>query len=133
MTSCVNKWLHTKHLGSIFDSVTKRLDDDTLTVVYHASVLVGQADVGLLLAHYCHVLLPQASVMAGEDEGVAVSARAVLCQQPARVVHGVIVVVSVDDPVDVVCRGKSFNWFYCFFMQAFVQYFRSFLSVTVRN
>lgn len=100
--------MHTHRLGSIIHSVAKRLDDATLTVVLHASVLVGQADVRLLLAHHRHVLLPQAAGVAGEDEGVAVGACAVLGHLPARVVHGVVVVVGVDDPVDVVCEGERF-------------------------
>lgn len=85
------------------------IDDHTLTVVLYTPVFVVQADVRLLLAHYCHVLLPEAARMAGEDEGVAVGASAVLGQLPARVVHGVVVVVSVDDPVDVVCGGGRFT------------------------
>lgn len=100
--------MHTHRLGSIIHSVAKRLDEATLTVVLHASVLVGQADVRLLLAHRRHVLGPQATGVAGEDEGVAVGARAVLGHQPARVVHGVVVVVGVDDPVDVVCGAERF-------------------------
>lgn len=103
---------HTHRLGSIIHSVAKRLDDATLTVVLHASVLVGQADVRLLLAHHRHVLVPQAGGVAGEDEGVAVGACAVLGHQPARVVHGVVVVVGVDDPVDVVCGAERLIWLY---------------------
>lgn len=99
--------MHTRQLGSIIHSVAKRRRDAALTVVQHASVLVGQADVRLLLGHHRHVLGPQAGSVAGEDEGVAVGARAVLGQLPARVVHGVVVVVGVDDPVDVVCGGES--------------------------
>lgn len=109
MTCYVNNGLNTHQLGSIIDSVPKHLDDTTLTVVQHTSVFVGQADVGLLLAHYCHVLLPEAGGMTGEDEGVAVNARAVLGQLPARVVDCVVLVVSVNDPVDVVCVGESFT------------------------
>lgn len=51
-------------LGSIIHSVAKRPDDATLTVVLHASVLAGQADVRLLLAHHHHVLWPQAAGVA---------------------------------------------------------------------
>lgn len=100
--------MHAHRLGSIIHSVAKRLADATLTVVLHASVLVGQADVRLLLAHHRHVLVPQAASVAGEDEGVVVGACAVLGHQPARVVHGVVVVVGVDDPVDVVCGAERF-------------------------
>lgn len=96
-----------RQLRPIIHSEAKRRRDAALTSVQHAPVLVGQADVRLLLGHHRHVLGPQAGNVAGEDEGVAVGARAVLGQLPARVVHGVVVVVGVDDPVDVVCGGDS--------------------------
>ena len=71
-----------------------------------ASVFAKQTEFRLPLSHDALVLSPQASGVAGEDEGVSVQAGAVVVDLPARVVDGVVFVISVDHPVQVICTGS---------------------------
>lgn len=67
-----------------------------------ASVFAQQADVLFLLGDDALVLRPQALFAAGEDEGVAVYASAVVSHLSAGVVDGVVVIVGVNHPMVVI-------------------------------
>lgn len=75
--------------------------------MFHASVFAEVAEHRLLLGGDVLVLRPQASRMAGEDEGVAVQACAVRVHQSAGVVDGVVFIVGVDHPVVVIWEGRE--------------------------
>lgn len=78
-----------------------------LTVVDDQPVLPGQAQLLLPLPHDLLRFGRKAVGVAGKHEGVAVSAGTVEVQEAARVLHGVRVVVRVDDPVVIVCKPES--------------------------
>lgn len=78
-----------------------------------ASVLAQQAQFRLLLGDLGLVLRPQTRDVSREDEGVAVQAAAVLVEQSARVMDGVVVVVCVDDPVVVIWKAKTGGQGHC--------------------
>lgn len=78
-----------------------------LTVVDDQPVLPGQAQLLLPLPHDLLRFGRKAVGVAGKHEGVAVSAGTVEVQEAAGVLHGVRVVVRVDDPVVIVCKPES--------------------------
>lgn len=78
----------------------------TLTVVSDTPVFAQQTDLFLLLRHNRLVLGPQSVWVTGEDEGVTVQTGAVCVQLSARVVHGVVVIIRINDPVVIVWSDR---------------------------
>lgn len=83
--------------------------DRDLTIMCDASVFAVQTQLLLLLRHRPDVLGSQTARVAGKDEGVAVQTGAVHVQLPAGVVHGIVIVVRVYNPVVVVWRAKGYG------------------------
>lgn len=83
---------------------------ETLTRLEDRLELAGHADLLLLLADQTLDGGGQAAGVAGEDQGIAILAGAVVLQGAAGIGDGVVVIVGVNDPVVVTwrtMRGKK--------------------------
>lgn len=78
-----------------------------LTIVSDQPVLPGQAQLLLPLPHNFLHFWGEAVGVSGKHEGVAVGAGAIEVLEAAGVLHGVGVIVRVDDPVVIVCKPES--------------------------
>ena len=74
----------------------------TVTIVSDQPVLPGQAQLLLPLPHNFLHFWGEAVGVSGKHEGVAVGAGAIEVLEAAGVLHGVGVIVRVDDPVVIV-------------------------------
>ncbi len=82
-----------------------------LTSVWNTSVFAQEADLLLLLGHILLVFRSQAVRMSGEDEGVTVQAGSILIKHSAGVVDGVVLIISVNDPVVIICGAvRDRSW-----------------------
>lgn len=75
---------------------------NSLTVVGNPPVFAKKTDFLLLLCHNNLVLRPQAIWEAGENKGVAIQACAICVQLSAGIVHGVVVIIGINDPVVII-------------------------------
>lgn len=78
-----------------------------LTIVNDQPVLPGQAQLLLPLPHDLLCLQGKAIGVTGKHEGVAVSTGAIEVQEAAGILHGIGVIVRVDDPVVIICKPES--------------------------
>lgn len=65
-------------------------------------VFTEETDLLLLLCHSRLVLSPQTIWMTGEDKGIAIEAGAISVHLSAGIVHGIIVIIGIDDPVVII-------------------------------
>lgn len=72
--------------------------------VCNASVFAQEADLLFLLRHNHLVFRPEAFRVSGEYEGITIQAGSIHIQLSAGVVDGVVIVVSINDPVVVICE-----------------------------
>lgn len=84
--------------------------------MWNTSVFAEEADLLFLVGDNLLVLRPQTGGVTGEDKGVSIQAGAIQVNFSAGVVDGIVVVVSVNDPVVIVFveeRGdnNSNGWF----------------------
>lgn len=78
-----------------------------LTIVHDEPVLPGQAQLLLPLPHDFLHFRRKAVGIAGKHEGVAVGTGAIEVEEAAGVLHGIGVIVRVDDPVVIICKPES--------------------------
>lgn len=83
------------------------LPTSPLTIVHNQPILPAQAQLLLPPPHDLLHFRRQAVGVAGKHEGVAVSTGAIEVQEAAGVLHGIGVVVRVDDPVVIVCKPET--------------------------
>lgn len=79
---------------------------NSLTSVCNTSVFAQEADLLFLLGHIPLVFRPEAVTISGEDEGITIQAGSIRINLSAGVVDGVVIIVSVDDPVVIICQRQ---------------------------